>query len=257
VGPVTVFFYEGDPDNGGEAFEVEHVPFLEAGASYLTRVGYQPKTSGVHDIVVVAHADGAAVTGTGQVEAIDAIAAAPICQNPLETASGLSGRVDRIGDTRGRAAARLSAVLPIDTALDLGTTTVTIDRLAHELGGAKELLRDEHGDDILPLVLEADKHARADRAVFETDRHARPRVRLALHKLDDNRLKVDLRVNNATIPEGPQLCAGDAPTTDVMTRLASIDDGTNPPLTLPIVASWDCATDRRGAVRELVLRFER
>jgi hypothetical protein len=262
AGPVTVFFYDGDPANGREAFEVEHVPFLEAGASYLTRIGYQPKTSGVHDIHVVAHADGAAVTGTSQVEAIDATATASTCQNPLETASGLSGRVDRIGDTRGRAAAQLSAVLPIDSALNLGTATVTIDRLAHELGGAGELLRDEHGDDILPLVLEADKHARSDRAVFETDRHARPRVRLALHKLDDDRLKVDLQVRRATIPELPQLCSGDMPTTDVMTRLASIDDGTTrrsrcpswragtaPPIGRARCASWSCASSADGPGR--------
>jgi hypothetical protein len=42
-----------------------------------------------------------------------------------------------------------------------------------------------------------------------------------------------------------------------MTGLASIGDGTNPPLALPIVTSWDCATDRHGGVHKLVLRFER
>jgi hypothetical protein len=89
------------------------------------------------------------------------------------------------------------------------------------------------------------------------DRDARPRVGLALHKLDEGRLKVDLRISKASIPEPPQLCGGDVPTTDVMTRLAAIDDGTNPPLTVPIVASWECGSDRHGEVRELVLRFQR
>ncbi|MGH6895321.1 MAG: hypothetical protein ACREJ5_02065 [Geminicoccaceae bacterium] len=114
VGPVLVFFYDGDPENGGLAFEVEHVPFIEANAGYLTKVRYQPKTSGVRDIFVVAHAGGGAVTGTTRLEVAEPADSPPTCQNPLTLASRLSGSIGRVGTPGARADMRLSAVVPFE-----------------------------------------------------------------------------------------------------------------------------------------------
>jgi len=99
IGAVLVTFYDGDPANGGEVFEVEHVPFIAANTSHLVKVRYQPRTPGTHDIVAVVHAASGTLTGTHRVKVAD-VAAAPVCQNPLTPATRLRGQVDRIGDKR-------------------------------------------------------------------------------------------------------------------------------------------------------------
>ena len=253
VGPLMVFFYDGDPEDGGAAFEVEHVPFIEAGANYLTKVRYQPKTSGVHDLFVVAHTGGGAVTGTAPLE-VTAPDPAPTCQNPLTLASRQSGSIPRVGDPGDTATMRLSAVVPFTGPVDLGAATVTIDRLAHELGGAGELIRDEDGANILPLALEAHSATRSGGAVFMTEPGVRPEVRLALRPVRRDRLSLDLRVRKARIPQRPELCSGDPITTSLMARLASIDDGTNPPLEVAIEGTWVCHPDRAGDIRRLRTR---
>jgi hypothetical protein len=250
VGPALVFFHDGDPA-GGAAFEVEHVPFIAANASYLAKVRYQPKTRGAHDIVVVAHAGGRAVTGTTRLDVTEPAAAAPTCQNPLTVASRLGGSIHRIGEPDANARLRLSAVVPFDGPVDLGAATVTIDHLAHEPGGAQELVADGNGESFLPLALEA-RHA-SRRTLFETGRGVSPKVRLALHRLPGDRLQVRLRVRGATVPEAPDLCEGDPVTTSLMARLA-IDDGTNPPVQVPIEGTWECLTDGHGDIRGLRAR---
>lgn len=99
IGAVLVTFYDGDPANGGEVFEVEHVPFIAANTTHLVKVRYQPRTPGTHDIFAVVHAASGTLTGTHRVEVAD-VAAAPVCQNPLTLATRLRGQVDRIGDKR-------------------------------------------------------------------------------------------------------------------------------------------------------------
>jgi hypothetical protein len=148
----------------------------------------------------------------------------------------------------------LSAVVPFKGQVDPGAATVTIDRLAHELGGAQELLRDRNGESFLPAVLKARHVARWGRAVFESAPGRHPKVRLALQRLPGDRLKVDLRVRGLTIPEAPELCDGDPMTTTLMTRLAAIDDGTNPPLEVPIQGIWQCLADRDGDLHRLHAR---
>ncbi|MFH0342123.1 MAG: hypothetical protein ACHBNF_08335 [Chromatiales bacterium] len=97
IGAVLVIFYDGDPANGGEVFEVEHVPFIAANKTHLVKVRYQPRTPGTHDIVAVVHAASGTLTGTHRVK-VAGVAAAPVCQNPLTPATRLRGLVDRIGD---------------------------------------------------------------------------------------------------------------------------------------------------------------
>jgi hypothetical protein len=251
VGPVLLFFHDGDPASG-QAFEVEHVPFIEANASYLAKVRYQPRTRGVHDLVVVARAGERYVTAATQLEAVEP--ADPTCQNPLTLAARHSGSVTAVGAAGQGAAMRMSAVVPLEGPLDLGAATVTVDRLAHELGGAQELIKGEDGAGVLPLVLQARSTAGARHAVFETEPGARPALRLTLHRLRDDRLNVELRLRGAAIPALPQLCNGDPPRTSLMARISALDDGVNPPLVVPLEGSWECLTDSDGVVHRLRAR---
>ncbi|MGH6895322.1 MAG: hypothetical protein ACREJ5_02070 [Geminicoccaceae bacterium] len=79
-------------------------------------------------------------------------------------------------------------------------------------------------------------------------------MRLALHRLPGDRLNVNLRVREATIPGAPELCSSDPVTTSLVARLASIDDGTNPPVEVPVEGTWECLTDRDGDIRRLRAR---
>jgi hypothetical protein len=49
VGP-TVVFYDGDPENGGKAFDVELLPYIRAGGRHFVRATYHPETCGTHEI---------------------------------------------------------------------------------------------------------------------------------------------------------------------------------------------------------------
>jgi hypothetical protein len=66
---VLVFFYDGDPQQGGEAFDAELVSHIRAGETYVTRVKFQPRTCGSHTVVVVAGpATAFAATSTATVD---------------------------------------------------------------------------------------------------------------------------------------------------------------------------------------------
>jgi hypothetical protein len=75
-----------------------------------------------------------------------------------------------------------------------------------------------------------------------------------LRRLRGDRLEVDLRVRGVTVPGSSELCGGDPVTTSLMTRLAAIDDGTNPPRKAPVAGTWECLTDRDGDLRRLRAR---
>jgi len=48
----TVVFSDGDPDNGGEVFDVEMLPHIRGNDSHLSHVNYTPGTCGPHEIFV-------------------------------------------------------------------------------------------------------------------------------------------------------------------------------------------------------------
>ena len=61
---VLVVYYDGDPQQGGEAFDAELIPHIRANDAYVNRVKFRPHTCGPHTVFVVAQG---AVTGTATV----------------------------------------------------------------------------------------------------------------------------------------------------------------------------------------------
>ena len=51
---VHVVFYDGDPQQGGEAFDAELIPHIRANDIYVTQVKFHPRTCGKHTVFVVA-----------------------------------------------------------------------------------------------------------------------------------------------------------------------------------------------------------
>jgi len=54
LGPVLLVFYDGDPQHGGTAFDVQQMTALRANSTYVTRVFFRAQTTGEHRIFVVA-----------------------------------------------------------------------------------------------------------------------------------------------------------------------------------------------------------
>ncbi len=50
-----VMFYDGDPDQGGTAFDVELLAHVQAGRPHLLSVPYRPRTCGARQIVIIAN----------------------------------------------------------------------------------------------------------------------------------------------------------------------------------------------------------
>jgi hypothetical protein len=65
---VLVFFYDGDPEQGGELFDAELIPHIRANDAYVTRVTFQPRTCGAHSLVVVAQSTAGQAIGMTTVE---------------------------------------------------------------------------------------------------------------------------------------------------------------------------------------------
>ena len=59
-GPVLVTFYDGDPAQGGQPFDVELIPFIQADDVYQTNVIFKPRLCGTHTIHVVGSVAGTA-----------------------------------------------------------------------------------------------------------------------------------------------------------------------------------------------------
>lgn len=59
-GPMLVAYYNGDPQQGGKAFDVHHISHMRANDTYLSKASFRPQTCGEHTIVVVAEPASAA-----------------------------------------------------------------------------------------------------------------------------------------------------------------------------------------------------
>ncbi|MGD9510076.1 MAG: hypothetical protein AB7X49_16155, partial [Geminicoccaceae bacterium] len=186
VGPVLVAFYDGDPAAGAAPFDLEHVPFIEANATYVSRTRHRPRTPGAHAIHVVAQGGGqqaAASLGLDVGEPEDTA-----CANPLAAPTSVAGHVTRIGEDRGRSTLHMHVEFPVDGPRDLGAARVTVDRLLHEPGGTGELLRQSKGGTLPPLSLAATPNSEPHWAVFQSERHlGQPRVRLALRQIEERK----------------------------------------------------------------------
>jgi hypothetical protein len=52
VSGVTAVFYDGDPQQGGKAFDAERIPHLRAGDTYEVKVRFRPQVCGQHRVFV-------------------------------------------------------------------------------------------------------------------------------------------------------------------------------------------------------------
>jgi hypothetical protein len=78
VGPLPVVFYDGEPDQGGQPFDILHLAHLRANTTTQSRVFFRPQTCGPHTLVAVAGpTTPAPATGRTSVEVtLDPVAAA-------------------------------------------------------------------------------------------------------------------------------------------------------------------------------------
>ena len=115
---VQVVFYDGDPQQGGEAFDAELIPHIRANDTYVTQVKFHPRTCGQHTVFVVAGQQTSyAATGTTTVDvAIDPvtsvaelITATTSFALPKGTKQSLLAKLDAAKNafTRGRTTAAL------------------------------------------------------------------------------------------------------------------------------------------------------
>jgi len=160
------------------------------------------------------------------------IATAPVA------ASRLSGSAVGLGRGSGRGGVsvteRLTVTAPVDMASPV--TAVTLTNLLNEIRGAGELVES------IPLSLHLLPGNDAGRATFSTPDGARPSVSLSIRRRSGGVLDLVLDVVGATI-DRPDGCSP----TGLLTSV-TINDGTNPPVVLPVVQAWNCAT--RGGVVE-------
>lgn len=129
---------------------------------------------------------------------------------------------------------RLTVTTPVDLASPVAAVTLT--HVLNESHGAGELV------DGIPLLLRLEPGNDADLATFSTPDGARPVVRLSIRRRSGDVLDLVLDIVGATIGQ-PDGCSP----TELLTSV-TLDDGTNPPLVLPVVRAWNCAT--RGGVVE-------
>lgn len=132
---------------------------------------------------------------------------------------------------------------------------VTVDRLLHDTGGAGELVR---GRRRRPLKLSPVRTGRASVAAFASRRKG-PRVRLRLQRRSPRVVVFALRTTGRPVSL-PDACSGTRRGVDLAdnpiplhTRLR-IRDGRGRRYAISLRPRWHCQTNRRGAVRRLVVR---
>jgi hypothetical protein len=148
----------------------------------------------------------------------------------------LAAKANRVGETESTSAqVRISGTFPFSGAIDLSTSTVTIDDLLNEMGGAGEL------GQRVSTTLTARPGGNPNAAIYETPDGIRPTFRMEIKNRDPENpvFEFNLRVDRATISAFPELCEGEPPTTDLTTSF-SIDDGVNPPVVVSTVQRWRC-----------------
>ena len=143
---------------------------------------------------------------------------------------------------------KLSAEIPLLDPLDLRTAVLTLEALLQEVNGAGELVNDQTGTDLSPLVLLPPPGARETEAEFTTPRGRLPQVKVRL-KVEGEVLKVRLQVDRASI-ESPGKCAGSNPATRLHLKLR-VDDGVDTPVELVSREHWACERNHGGRVTGL------
>ena len=81
----AVAYYDGDPQAGGQLFDLQHVRELDANATTARRIFYRPQSCGLHDLYAVPRIEGLAPT-VGRTKVIVEV-------DPLERLANLQGYV--------------------------------------------------------------------------------------------------------------------------------------------------------------------
>ena len=91
---ITVTFFDGDPAQGGRAFEQEMIPFLSAGQGYAVRASWKPADCGSRTVFVEGYGEG--VTALGELS-VDVACQTVIC-GTLGSDAGWWSDADLFGD---------------------------------------------------------------------------------------------------------------------------------------------------------------
>lgn len=168
-------------------------------------------------------------------------------QLPCLLVTSVTGRATRLGEA-GAGVVAIVEKFTFEGDINLGTSSLTIDHLLNEVGGAGELVTG------LPIILNARPGGKPNYAIFETASSAIPKVRVEIQTKDGEIYDFLLRDERTTIAF-PMLCPPGtrSPTTDLTTSF-TIDDGVNPPVAVSTVEAWRCVDLIRGTNHPRSLR---
>ena len=189
---VLVVYYDGDPQQGGEAFDAELIPHIRANDAYVNRVKFRPRTCGPHTVFVVAQST---ATGTATVT-VDC---------PPGTA--IRGKAERVGGGAEKGKVSFSGKVPAAGTLDLRVATVTVTALLREIGGG-ELVRGGGGAAVSAGDSQGSPGQQGYRGDLRDPAGVRPSVEIEVKQRDPKKGEVEfsLKVDRATIPLAPKGC---------------------------------------------------
>jgi hypothetical protein len=104
----------------------------------------------------------------------------------------------------------------------------------------------------LPLQLIARRGGSTTAAVYENARGASLKVRLELKSRDPGQQlwEATLKVGKATIAF-PELCTAGSPSTTTLFTAFTVNDDSNPPVTVAVETAWECVGKDPAQPREL------
>lgn len=134
---VLVLFYDGDPAQGGQLFDMENVPRIPADSDFVTRVPFQPRSCGLHTLFVKAiSGDGTALPTTQQATlnvTMDPVAKLGRMSDVitrLQSAPGTSTSLPADWSLSGQAAKQVQARLAaVQRLFQQGQASVAVNRL--------------------------------------------------------------------------------------------------------------------------------
>jgi hypothetical protein len=225
---VLVVYYDGDPQQGGEAFDAELIPHIRANDAYVNRVKFRPRTCGPHTVFVVAQGT---ATGTATV---------PVDCPPAGSGE-FAGKAEQVGGGAEKGKVSFSGKVPAAGTLDLRVATVTVTALLREIGGG-ELVRGGGGAAFLPVTLRARRGSKATAAIFETPAGVRPSVEIEVKQRDPKKGEVEfsLKVDRATIPLAPKGCDPRGGNAVRLRTSIAIEDSSRKALEVNPELSWRC-----------------
>jgi hypothetical protein len=229
---VLVIYYDGDPQQGGEAFDAELIPHIRARHAYVNRVKFRPRTCGLHTVFVVAR-------GTMMGAAPVQVDCRPPAPGQIRSGTATSVGVGAAAGGGGRGSLKISGVFTHDGPIDLAAAGATVSILAGlaERGSGEFVL---HG----ALTLPAEGRNTARTARFKTAPGVAPAAAVTIGSRGRGQFTLLLDVSRATI-DVPGTCPGPELATAI-----TLDDGTNPPLTIALEQPWQCLK-RGGKVEYL------